>query len=218
MSDIDRVPSEDAKFNWGTALRRWLLGAFVNLRVTGDLTDGTNTTTVAALKAGISWKYLFTGSAFSPFGIADGAVTTAATIEVDPLNAALSCVAFNDTTSEGIFLGDEIAIPTGATNLTINATWAARTSPGSSKGVRMKLFSRVFSSGSALGAWDDGTLLTAWTTTDATRRLTSETITLSTLDWTEDTKVQLQIARIPADESDDLVADALLTAIELVFS
>lgn len=51
---VDLLPPITEIYNWGSALRRWLTGFFVNLNVSGNVTDGINNTTVAAITTAVS--------------------------------------------------------------------------------------------------------------------------------------------------------------------
>ncbi len=50
MATRNIVPRANEEGNIGTSLKNWLKGWFKNLFVSNEITDGTNTTTIANIK------------------------------------------------------------------------------------------------------------------------------------------------------------------------
>jgi len=62
MATRDVVPNENGEGNIGSTIKAWLKGWFGDLHVSGSLTDGTDSVTVAEIAAG----------AFGGGGLGDG--------------------------------------------------------------------------------------------------------------------------------------------------
>jgi len=57
MATKNIVPRADGEGNIGTQLKNWFKGWFKNLFVSGNITDGTNSTTVASIKDAVDRKH-----------------------------------------------------------------------------------------------------------------------------------------------------------------
>jgi hypothetical protein len=58
MATKNFVPRSDSEGQIGTSLKRWLKGVFVNLLVTGAVTDGFNITSVSEIRQQIDFNNL----------------------------------------------------------------------------------------------------------------------------------------------------------------
>jgi hypothetical protein len=58
MATKNIVPRADSEGQIGTSLKRWLKGVFVNLLVTGAVTDGFNITSVSEIRQQIDFNNL----------------------------------------------------------------------------------------------------------------------------------------------------------------
>lgn len=58
MATKNIVPRSDGEGQIGTSLKKWLKGVFVNLLVTGAVTDGVNITSVSEIRQQIDFNNL----------------------------------------------------------------------------------------------------------------------------------------------------------------
>lgn len=170
-----------------------------------DSTRIATTAFVAAALAARSIAHEYTARSLETVG-ADWAVTTPAYIDTV---AGLAVRVFADSAESGVGCGPW-TIPTGKTQLTITANWAAATSPGSTAGAVYRLHSRTLG-----GTWDAGTVLATWSTADAAYHEAAQTITLATLGYTAGDTRQFELVRVTAHASDTLTGNALLATLRI---
>ena len=54
MATRNIVPNDDSEGNLGSAIKRWIKGWFVNVYVSGDITDGTDSVTVSEINTSLT--------------------------------------------------------------------------------------------------------------------------------------------------------------------
>lgn len=136
----------------------------------------------------------------------DWAVTIAAALAADNVNAAVLVRRFDDKTQEGV--GWSVLIPSTATQVRFTFMSKALSSPSApNRTVGLALKKREVPDNASLGAWASSTLTDLTITQDVYFHKATQTITLSTLSLTADRVYQLELVRQNPSAGTALVGD-----------
>lgn len=136
----------------------------------------------------------------------DWAVTIAAALAADNVNAAVLVRRFDDRTQEGV--GWSVLIPSTATQVRFTFMSKALNSPSApNRTVGLALKKREVPDNASLGSWASSTLTDLTITQDVYFHKATQTITLSTLSLTADRVYQLELVRQSPSAGTALVGD-----------
>jgi len=135
----------------------------------------------------------------------DWAVTAAASLNADTVNAAVLIRRFDDTTQEGV--GWSVHIPSAATQVTFTFMAKAQSSPAGTRTVGLALKKREVPNNATLGSWTSTTLTDLSFPTNVTFQKSSQTVSLATLSLTAGSIYQLEIIRQTPAAGTNLTGD-----------
>jgi hypothetical protein len=135
----------------------------------------------------------------------DWAVTAAASLNADTVNAAVLIRRFDDTTQEGV--GWTVQIPSTATQVTFTFMAKAQSSPAGTRTVGLALKKREVPNNASLGSWTSTTLTDLSFPTNVTFQKSSQTVSLATLSLTAGSIYQLELVRQGPSAGTNLTGD-----------
>lgn len=147
----------------------------------------------------------------------DWTVNQLAPASADSLNPSLVIRQFDDTASQGV--GFTAPLPSSISNITFTFKGRPQTTPGSSVGVVLQLYTRSIPNNAAVTTWSSAyTLTTLSVPTNTYFQYYSQTIPLSSLGLTAGNTVQFELIRYGAAAADTLVGNWNLLELQLVYS
>ena len=167
---------------------------FAGSGVTVSTVGGVSTINIPTPVSAILKSYTYYAFHLDSPNTSDWAINALAPATPDSVNSSLNVRQFSNTTEQGI--GFSLNIPTGATEVTFRYRGRPLTAPVASATIQLRLYSRLIPSGSAIGTWSAGSLLTAVTVgTNVFFTQYTQTSTLASLSLTAGNMYQFELTR-----------------------